>query len=72
MVLGMSAVSEAVHYLNLRLHNQSVNLEEDSPTTNSRRGKRITTTRATMTEQEFGTMVTNRLLAKRKVTKTNK
>ena len=62
MVHGMSAVTEAAHYLNLRLHNQSVNLEEEvmSSTTNYLRS-----TKATMTAKEFGTMARKRMHEKR-------
>ncbi|CAB9501151.1 glycosyltransferase family 15 protein [Seminavis robusta] len=68
MVHGMSAVTEAVHYLNLKLHNQSVNLEEEEMTM-ARSNKYIHKRKPTMTPNEFGTMVRKRLYEKRKAAK---
>lgn len=61
MVHGLSAVTEATHYLNLNLHNHSVNLEEEVASSNY-----VHTTRTTMTENEFGALVRGRLQRKRK------
>ena len=63
MVHGMSAVSEAVHYLNPRLHSQSVNLEEELP---SNATDYLRTIQPTMTSKEFGKMVMDRLDKKRR------
>jgi len=63
MVHGMSAVSEAVHYMNPLLHRQSVNLEEDLD-----EATYLRTTKATMTHSDFGKLVRNRLNDKRRET----
>ena len=63
MVHGMSAVTEAVHYLNLRLHNQSVNLEEEEMKTSS---SYVHKRKATLKPEEFGRLVRNRLNDKRR------
>jgi hypothetical protein len=63
MVHGLSAVTEATHYLNLNLHNQSVNLEEDSA---GGTAGYIHETKATMTDSEFAALVRTRLQQKRR------
>jgi len=72
MVHGMSAVTEAAHYLNLRLHNQSVNLEEDVTSGTAGMNSYLRTTKPTMSDKEFGTMVRNRLHQKRQETDAKK
>ena len=62
MVHGLSAVTEATHYLNLNLHNHSVNLEEEIESTAN---NYIHETKATMSDKEFGTLVRTRLQRKR-------
>lgn len=62
MVHGMSAVSEAVHYMNPRLHDQSVNLEEETASGLNY----LKETKTTMTSVDFGKMVRSRLNNKRR------
>jgi hypothetical protein len=71
MVHGMSAVTEAVHYLNLNLHNQSVNLEEEELST-ANSGTYIHKRKATMTPKDFGSLVRKRLTEKRRKSEAQK